>query len=69
MIKLIDIFSLFFRFQSGAAQRIAEEILSSSLSKVKYDSEQAPELSRTIANQILAAIRSMCIRFSVTVSF
>lgn len=48
----------FKRFQSGAARRIAEEILSSNLAKVKYDPEQAPEMSKKIANQILAAIKS-----------
>ena len=51
------------RFQSGVVKRIVEEILTKHLTKVKYNGETAPELSKIISNEILTAVTSNHIIF------
>ncbi|KAJ3334345.1 Transcription factor iws1 [Blyttiomyces sp. JEL0837] len=45
------------KFKSEIVHRIAEEVLANTLTKVKYDAEKTPELSKVIANQILEAVK------------
>ena len=47
----------FHRFMSGAVKKIIETSLSKYLTKAKYDFEKAPELSKTISSDILAAVK------------
>eukprot|EP00842_Homolaphlyctis_polyrhiza_P005571 jgi/Hompol1/6014/HPOL_004809-RA len=47
------------KFQSGAVKRIIEATLAKHLTKVKYDYEKAPELVKTISNEILAAVKKL----------
>ena len=48
-----------FRFQSEVAKRIIVDILNTRLAKAKYDPEQIPELTKSISDEIMAAIKSM----------
>jgi hypothetical protein len=46
------------RFQSEAVRRLTTEILQNALAKAKYDAEKTPALTKSIANEIIAAVKS-----------
>ncbi|KAI9090046.1 Tctex-1 family-domain-containing protein [Phlyctochytrium arcticum] len=45
------------KFQSEPVRRLAQEILQTTLQKVKYDGEKIPQLCQSISNEILAAVK------------
>ncbi|KAH6572443.1 hypothetical protein BASA50_000181 [Batrachochytrium salamandrivorans] len=47
------------RFQTNGVRLIIEEILAKHLTKVKYDSEEAPELVKAISNDIMRAVKKL----------
>ncbi|KAJ3195391.1 Tctex1 domain-containing protein 3 [Irineochytrium annulatum] len=47
------------KFQSEPVRKLTEEILKTSLLKVKYDAEKVPDISMKLANEILAAIKKL----------
>jgi hypothetical protein len=49
------------RFQSGAAKKIAEDVLTKALDKEKYDAERSPELAKSISSDILARLKGALI--------
>jgi hypothetical protein len=46
------------RFQSEVAKRIIVDILNTRLAKAKYDPEQIPELTKSISDEIMTAMKS-----------
>ncbi|KAI8806747.1 Tctex-1 family-domain-containing protein, partial [Cladochytrium replicatum] len=45
------------KFQSGAVRRAMEEVLQTRMVKVKYDPAKVPELTKLLANEIMAVLK------------